>query len=181
MARLVAEKADLLPALGECFRDHGYEGASLARITEATGLGKGSLYHFFPGGKEEMLSTVLAEIDGWFEREVFAPLRTGQPGGALAMIDAVDAYFHSGRRVCLLGALALTDSRDRFAQAIKSYFERWVAALAQSLGESDDQQREAEEIVAVIQGAILLSRALNDPGVFTRSMDQLRRRLKGWG
>ena len=177
MARLVAEKADLLPALDECFREHGYEGASLARISAATGLGKGSLYHFFPGGKEEMLSTVLAEIDGWFEREVFAPLRPGEPGGALAMIDAVDGYFRSGRRVCLVGALALTDSRDRFAEAIKSYFERWVEALAMSFGSSVGAQRSAEEIVAVIQGAILLSRALNDPGVFSRSMDGLRRRF----
>lgn len=179
MARLVAEKADLLPALDECFREHGYEGASLARISAATGLGKGSLYHFFPGGKAEMLSSVLAELDGWFEREVFDPLRSGQRGGALAMIDAVDGYFRSGRRVCLVGVLALTDSRDRFAAAIQGYFERWVASLAESLCGSADPRREAEEIVAFIQGAILLSRALNDPGVFSRSMDELRRRLKG--
>lgn len=179
MARLVAEKSDLLPALGECFREHGYEGASLARISAATGLGKGSLYHFFPGGKDEMLSAVLAEIDGWFERAVFAPLRTKQKGGALAMIDSVDAYFRSGGRVCLVGVLALTESRDRFAAPIKGYFERWVAALAEALDSAPDPQREAEEIVAIIQGAILLSRALNDPGVFARSMDQLRRRLSG--
>jgi hypothetical protein len=46
----------------------GYrEGASLSLISEATGLGKGCLYHFFPGGKEEMADAVLSEIDGWFE------------------------------------------------------------------------------------------------------------------
>ena len=60
MARIVMERADVLPMLGEVFREHGFEGASLAAITARTGLGKGSLYHFFPGGKEEMAAAVLA-------------------------------------------------------------------------------------------------------------------------
>ncbi len=75
MLKPVAERADLLRALGEVFRAHGYEGASLTLITEATGLGKGSLYHLFPGGKEQMAAEVLAEIDTWFEVNIFAPLR----------------------------------------------------------------------------------------------------------
>ncbi|TGQ06111.1 helix-turn-helix domain-containing protein, partial [Mesorhizobium sp. M00.F.Ca.ET.217.01.1.1] len=54
MRRIAPERADLPSIIGEVFREHGYEGASLALIGAATGLGKGSLYHFFPGGKEEM-------------------------------------------------------------------------------------------------------------------------------
>jgi AcrR family transcriptional regulator len=67
----------VLRALGEVFRAHGYEGASLTLITEATGLGKGSLYHLFPGGKEQMAAEVLADIDGWFELNIYAPLLEG--------------------------------------------------------------------------------------------------------
>ena len=48
---------------------------STPAITAGTGLGKGSLYHLFPGGKAEMAAAVLAEIDAWFEAAVFAPLR----------------------------------------------------------------------------------------------------------
>uniref|UniRef100_UPI003B3A755C TetR/AcrR family transcriptional regulator n=1 Tax=Rhodopseudomonas sp. TaxID=1078 RepID=UPI003B3A755C len=97
------DRAALLPLLGEVFRAHGYEGASLALITEATGLGKGSLYHFFPGGKKQMAAEVLAEIDGWFEANIFAPLREpDDPRAAIdAMLTGVDAYFRSGARVCL--------------------------------------------------------------------------------
>jgi hypothetical protein len=29
-------------------------------------LGKGSLYHFFPGGKEDMAKAVLDEVAVWF-------------------------------------------------------------------------------------------------------------------
>ena len=66
MARTVAERSDVIPVLAEIFREHGFEGASLSIIGEKTGLGKGSLYHFFPGGKEEMAASVLHEIDTWF-------------------------------------------------------------------------------------------------------------------
>ena len=41
MARTVAERGDVIPALGELFREYGFEGASLKIISERTGLGKG--------------------------------------------------------------------------------------------------------------------------------------------
>jgi AcrR family transcriptional regulator len=61
--RTLYERADVVPLLAEIFRELGFEGATLSRITERTGIGKGSLYHFFPGGKEEMAAAVLAEVD----------------------------------------------------------------------------------------------------------------------
>lgn len=185
MAKTVAERADILPALGEVFREHGFEGASLAHITARTGLGKGSLYHFFPGGKEEMAAAVLAEIDTWFETNVFAPLRAeGTDDGAAAireMLARTDTYFRSGRRVCLVGVFALGEVRDRFSGQVQGYFARWRDALAAALtraglpaGEADDR---AEEAVLAIQGALVLARALDDPAVFSRSLARLERRL----
>lgn len=182
MARMVMERADVLPALGEVFREHGFEGASLALITERTGLGKGSLYHFFPGGKEEMASAVLAEIDGWFETHVFRPLREEDARGAVGgMLEGVDAYFRSGRRVCLVGLFALGDVRERFTARVNGYFSAWRAALADALARLGHGPEEAadlsEDAVAAIQGALVLARALDDPGAFSRMMERLRRRL----
>ena len=120
------------------FRAHGYEGATLALIGEATGLGKGSLYHFFPGGKAQMAAEVLAEIDNWFETNIFAPLRKADdPARAIAaMVGAVDNYFRSGHRVCLVGVIALGASRDMFAVEVRDYFSRWNDALARVLARS---------------------------------------------
>ena len=78
MARMIAERSDVVPVVAEVFRTHGYEGATLSVITEATGLGKGSLYHFFPGGKEELAAAVLEEIESWFRVNVFAPLASNR-------------------------------------------------------------------------------------------------------
>lgn len=182
MARSVAEKADIIPLLAEVFREHGYEGASLSLISQATGLGKGSLYHFFPGGKEEMMTSVLANIDHWFETEIFQPLLTSKhPATAIeAMFDAVRAYFASGQRVCLVGLLGLSDSRDRFAEAIRDYFARWVEALSTALrpltASDKDAREQAEQSVAGIQGAIVLARALNAPDIFDRVLAEMKSR-----
>ena len=183
MPKTVAERADVLPALGEVFREHGFDGASLALISQRTGLGKGSLYHFFPGGKEEMAAAVLAEIDGWFERTIFRPLREdGDPQRAIGdMVAAIDSYFRGGGRVCLVGAFALGEVRDRFATAIRDYFAAWTAALAQALVRSglngEAAQGRAEEAVAAIQGALVLARALDDQDAFRRLLARIRARL----
>lgn len=183
MARLVSERADVIAALAEVFRTHGYEGATLARIELATGLGKGSLYHFFPGGKAEMAAAVLAEINRWFDTAIFAPLRgcDGLPRAIAQMLAAVDGYFRSGQRICLIGAFALNDTRDSFAAEIAGFFIAWTAALAGALRRAGLSEAEAdaraEDAVAAIQGALVSARAQNDPAVFGRILRRTGARL----
>jgi len=165
------------------FREHGYDGASLSLISQATGLGKGSLYHFFPGGKEEMAGAVLHDIDAWFRKRVFLPLHTAadpQAGIAL-MMEAVETYFQSGQRICLVGAFALGDACDRFADPVRGYFAEWTGALADALMRAGHQPSEAaglaEETVSAIQGALVLARALGDSDVFSRALGRVQMRL----
>ncbi|OHV87765.1 TetR/AcrR family transcriptional regulator [Mesorhizobium sp. ORS 3428] len=183
MRRIAPDRAQLLGIVAEVFREHGYEGASLSFIGEATGLGKGSLYHFFPGGKEEMARAVIDNIDGWFEENVFTPLRDSSDprAGIEQMLEATDSYFRSGRRICLIGAFALDESRDLFAGQIGDYFSRWVTLLSDALTRTGHERAEAtelaEETVAAIQGALTLARASDDANVFSRALRRARRRL----
>jgi AcrR family transcriptional regulator len=178
-----AGRWELLTALAEVFRAHGYEGATLALISEATGLGKGSLYNFFPGGKEQMADEVLASIDRWFVDNIYTPLRTSSDPakGIAAMYAATDDYFHSGQRVCLVGVVALGASRDIFAVKVKTYFVGWVDALAAALRrlgiEKGASRRKAEHAVLEIQGALVIARAFDDPKVFSRALRESERRL----
>ena len=182
MVRLVAERADIVPVLAETFRAHGFKGASLAVISEATGLGKGSLYHFFPGGKEEMAEAVLSHVDTWFRQHIFEPLRAGgDPQAAIAaMFAQTSQYFDSGGRVCIVGLFALGDERDRFAAAIAGYFQEWIGCLASCLmrcGLGPAAAKElAEDTVSGIQGAIVLARSVGDPGTFGRLIERMRYR-----
>ena len=184
--RTLNERADVIPLIAEVFREFGFEGTSLSRITERTGLGKGSLYHFFPGGKDEMARAVLENVDDWFEREIFVPLRDEAPAVAItSMWRRVDAYFRSGRRICLVGAFALDETRDRFAAEISSYFRRWIAGLRDALIRNGwrpaDAQDRAEEAVLGIQGALVLARATDDGAVFARALGRLQARLQPAG
>ncbi|WP_377701006.1 TetR/AcrR family transcriptional regulator [Pseudoduganella sp. UC29_71] len=183
MARMIAERADVVPLLAEVFRAYGFEGASLARITEGTRLGKGSIYNFFPGGKEEMADAVLGEIDAWFRLHVFEPLQESADAGAgiANMFAEVERYFLSGRKVCLVGVFALGNERDRFAVKVRDYFAAWIDALSSALVRTGKSGPEAaalsEEVVGGIQGALVLARAFDRPDVFLTTMQRLRMRL----
>ena len=180
--RQIQAKGEVVPLLAETFREYGFEGASLGRITARTGLGKGSLYHFFPGGKEEMAAAVLAHVDDWFETTIYTPLARDPPDAAIAgMWAAVDTYFRSGARICLVGGFALDTTRDRFAPAIRGYFLRWISALHAALvqaGCGDETATSlAEDVVAGIQGALVLTRATGDMDFFGRTLTRLAARV----
>ncbi|GBR46448.1 TetR/AcrR family transcriptional regulator [Neokomagataea thailandica] len=183
MPRPSKDPAQTLAILAEVFREYGYEGTSIGLITQATGLGKGSLYNLFPGGKAEMMTTVLTDIKTWFETHIYAPLQAEPhtPTSIQSMLDAVTRYFHSGQRVCLMGVLATGHQRDQFSETIAHYFTTWIETLTASLERihlpHHDARHLAEETVLQIQGAIILSRALNDPAIFQRTITQLHNKL----
>lgn len=183
MVRTVFERPDAIALVAEVFRELGYEGASMSEITTRTKLSKGSLYHFFPGGKEEMAAEIMANIDTWFVREMFEPLEREEPRAAIArMWDTTDSYFRSGRRVCLIGAFALDETRDHFSAVIHGYFHRWIEALAGALLKAGVPGTEAkalaEEAVVGIQGALTLARALGNDAIFGRTLERLKQRLE---
>ena len=183
MPKILAERNDVIPTLGEIFREYGYAGASLSEITERTGLGKGSLYHFFPNGKTEMAEAVLGDIDKWFEEYVFAPLRKSEhPNKSIhSMFNEVNRYFNSGRRICLVGAFALDHTRDQFSEKVSNYFKAWTSSLTTALKKyglaKKDAKLLAEDVVGGIQGALVLARSQDNPKIFTRTLKRLEKRI----
>jgi len=181
MARLMTGRADAVLALAGVFRTYGYEGASLSAISEQTGLGKGSLYNFFPGGKEEMATAVLDQVGAWFQDEVYEPLRSpGQPAEVriAAMLTTVEKYFTSRQLVCLFGAFALGRERERFAERIRAYFTGWISALQETFPSGMvDAGELATDLVASIQGALILARALDDPEVLRGTLIRAQTRV----
>ena len=183
MARTIAERPDAVLALANTFRLHGFEGASLSVISAETGLGKGSLYNFFPGGKEEMARAVLDEVNTWFRTRVYEPLAApGEPSTRIAeMFEATASYFESRDLVCLFGAFALGQERERFAAAIREYFVEWIAALETTLARAGHGPQTSHDLaidtVSGIQGALVTSRALGENEAFRASLTRLHARI----
>jgi len=138
----------------------------LTRIAQATGLGRASLYHRFPGGKEEMAEAVLDRADAWFVSHILAPLtEPGEPADRVrAMAKRLDAFYGGGRHSCLLDALSLGVAGDHSVRDhVQRSFAAWRGALADVARLSGfrraEAERRAEEALVRIQGALVLARA----------------------
>ena len=76
----ILKREEILLRLFSVFRRSGFDGATLSKISQETGLGKASLYHHFPGGKIQMAEEVLRFVEDWNSRNLIAPLRgKGKP------------------------------------------------------------------------------------------------------
>jgi AcrR family transcriptional regulator len=173
---------ELFARLTEVFRRKGYDGASYADLTEATGLVKASLYHRFPGGKEEMVDAILSEVDRQFAEYALAPaLQEGDPKErARRMARRLREFYDSGRSCCLLDTLSLAESRGTLAHARKS-MEFWVESFARvgrDAGLSAGVARKrAEEAVAAIEGGLVVARVLKNRRPLLRVLAGLSKEL----
>ncbi len=172
-------KEDAIAPLFGVFQQYGYEGATLARLSKATGLGKASLYHHFPKGKEEMAIAVLNHVSHWLAENILALLRgSGEPIDRIrAMSKKVDQLYNHGEQACLLAMLSIGESHHLFHAQIQQALNTWIEALAQVLieaGLDPDQARiRAEDAVLQIQGALVLARGLQDTAPFQRVLQRL--------
>ena len=172
-------KENYLPCLLQLFRQYGYDGATLSKIAEATGLGKASLYHHFPGGKEEMMISVLAYVEGWLGKNLLPSLQ----GDWTAQIklqrmgDRLLELYEGGEQPCLFAILLSGSARDTFHVQVQQLFETWIAAIAAVLMaegmEENVAKRQAEKAVILVQGSLILSQGLNDVQVFKRIIGDL--------
>lgn len=182
MPPALATKAEVLDRIMESFRKHGYDGASLATISERTGLGKSSLYHHFPGGKEQMALEVLAHLNVGLRKTFQAVEDEPHPQKQLdLMLDAIDAFYEGGRKACLLERLGASVDRARFHAPLRATFTGWMSVLAnicRAAGLSAGAaQRRAEGAIVRIEGALVVSAGTGDPSVFGRTLDELRATL----
>jgi AcrR family transcriptional regulator len=178
----LAAKAEVLDRIMESFRKHGYDGASLATLSERTGLGKSSLYHHFPGGKGQMAREVLAHLNAALRETFQAVEDEPDPKKKLdLMLDAIDAFYQGGKKACLLERLGASVDRARFAAPLRATFVGWMSVLAnicRAAGLSAAAaQRRAEGAVVRIEGALVVAAGVGDPSVFGRTLDELRATL----
>lgn len=164
---------DLLARLARVFSEVGYEGASLSLLAKATGLQKASLYHRFPGGKQQMADEVLTATGTWLETQILAPLAgPGAPAERIGIVSAnLDSFYHGGARACLLNMLSSPRIEDGpFAPAIRQAFEALISGLADVASETGatptEARQRAEHAVMLLQGALVLSRGTGSTALF---------------
>ncbi len=151
----------ILFATAELFRRQGYNGTGLKQVVAAAEAPFGSLYHHFPGGKQELGDEVIRKAGAFFQALVTAVYDDGGSpeaavravfagaGETLAATDYEDA--------CPIATVALevASTDDRLRRATADVFEQWTAALTERLGDRD----KALAVIAALEGAFVLCRA----------------------
>lgn len=176
-------KAKVIPQLMAVFQQYGYEGASITRFTEATGLKRASLYHYFPKGKEEMADAVLEYITQALKEQLLAPLRSDRPPieRIRGMNQNVDAFYQHGQHDCLLALLSVGEAHQLFHERVQQALNIWIESLATVLVDAGiaptTARQRAEEAIALIQGALVLTRGLNSTETFERILHQIPKTL----
>ena len=165
----VGTKERILSASGELFRRQGYEGTGLKQIVTAANVPFGSLYHFFPGGKEQLGAQAIRVSGGQF----------GQLGNAILdaspdIVSGVRNLFSGAARAieasdyadaCPIATVALevSSSSEPMRQAAAEVFEGWFTDVQHRLataGINPDRARElAVAILSLLEGAFIFSRA----------------------
>ena len=177
----------ILDALIETFKRKGFEGASLNDLAAATGLAKASLYHRYPGGKEELGRVALAESGRRFAQLVLRPLQSADPAAdrLAEMMEGILVFYGRGHAACLMNSLTLGDGAALYGPTIRATMDSWaglIAAAFAELGEDRSAARaHAEDVIARIQGTLILARLSGDPGglkdTLRRSLADLARRV----
>lgn len=183
MARPVSIEDDaLLARLSRTFREVGYEGASVAVLADATGLRKASLYHRFPGGKEQMARDVLRAAELWLKEHVIAPLEAaGRTDGVIAAVaQALEEFYDRGRLSCLVNVLSSDFCHSGpFSDQVKSLAERLISAMSHALHATGMAEPEAdlmaEQLLSELQGSLVLTRVLGRTEPFDHFLQRLRR------
>jgi TetR/AcrR family transcriptional repressor of lmrAB and yxaGH operons len=145
--------------------ERGVRGTSIADVLERSDTPRGSVYHHFPGGKDEI---VLAAMD-YMATEALAPIRAlaGEDvaGVIVGFLDIwrsilAKSAFGAG---CATAGVAVSAETDQLAEAARRVFDAWVAEITDLFVLAGIDQARARDLAwmlfAATEGAVIFARA----------------------
>jgi AcrR family transcriptional regulator len=167
-AKGLATRQRIVDGAADEIRAHGVAATTLDDICVATGTGKSQLFHYFPGGREELLLAVASrEAERVLaDQQPYLAGLTSWPAWQGWRDAVVDRYRRQGVH-CPLGVLITELGRSTpAAQAVtRQLVEQWQAAVQAGIvamqqdGEVSgdlDAARTAAAIIAAIQGGVTI-------------------------
>ncbi|CAM2008865.1 TetR/AcrR family transcriptional regulator [Acanthopleuribacter pedis] len=179
MPPAVIAKEEVLRVLSHEFRTWGYDGATLSRLSQATGLVKASLYHHFPKGKQDMAKAVLDHVGQALMEQVVAPMHKPVSVDWLVKELCVNlaAFYGNGKLSCLVDVFSMGSAKDLLGETVKGHVQALIREIAALLVRAEIPAEvataRAERAVVLIQGGLIIGRALDRPEVFLEQLNDL--------
>jgi len=167
MSNAKSARGRLLETTQDMLRESGMSGTGIKNVVARSGTPIGSLYHYFPEGKTQLVTESL-RINAEKSRKLLAYFFDGKRSAAAALRSlfntAAEGFERAGaNKGCAIGAVTLdlmpadTGIRD----VCKGTFGQWVEIIAPQLPFSDKRFRHsfAITVVAALEGAFVLGKA----------------------
>ena len=161
-------------------RERGARATSIDDVLVHSGAPRGSVYHHFPGGRQQLLREAI-EYAGDFVAK-----RIEKAGGALEVLDLLLEDYRSQlersefRAGCPVVAVAVEagDPQSELHEPAAAAFGRWHEVLSQRLKNDGVNAARADElatlVIASIEGALVMARARRD----AQPLDSVHRQLR---
>src|SRR5262245_33737304 len=150
----------MVRAAARLFQERGYAATSFHDVITRSGAPRGSIYHHFPGGKEQLAAEALQWYAGRM-REKLAETK------AKDSVEAIEGFLHASREAmrrtgfragCPVAAVALdlAPEDERLQAVVRAAFADWHRVLVRSLerdGLTAPQARQlASFVIATVEG-----------------------------
>jgi AcrR family transcriptional regulator len=166
-------KVRLLESATDLFSRQGFGATGIKAVLSAAEAPYGSLYHFFPGGKQELGAAALT-YGGERYREL---LEAVFPVDADVVEVTENSFIRAAKLLeetnygyaCPIATIALevANNDELMRTAAAEAFKSWLAVLQErftAAGMTAERARDvAEEVLCLIEGAVLLSRTTRSP------------------
>ena len=157
----------MIEATIDLMRSSGLSGAGINEIVRASGAPKGSVYHFFPGGKQQIAAEaltaysqrVMAFIEAALASQKSPPLKVRALFNAFAR-RVEEAQF---RKSCAAGTVCLDLDADLEALrgVVADAFDAWAAVIARHFAQGNGRAARsfAGLLLTAFEGAYIRARA----------------------
>ncbi len=163
-------KDRIIDSSAELFRRQGYTGTGVKQIVAAANAPFGSLYHFFPGGKEQLGAEVIRS-SGTLYIQLFATIAAQAPN----LITAVGDFFAGAAETlretdyadaCPIATVALevASTSEPLREATAEVFDSWIAGATEYFAAAQIPREQARGLaftmLSLLEGAFIFCRAM---------------------
>jgi AcrR family transcriptional regulator len=167
---VAATKDRIMDTSAELFRRQGYTGTGVKQIAATANAPFGSLYHFFPGGKEQLGEQVIRS-SGALYIELFATIARQAPDPVTAVADFFSGAAETLRETdyadaCPIATVALevASTNETLRQATADVFDSWMDAATAYFCAAGAPRKTARALsfsmLSLLEGAFVFSRAM---------------------
>jgi AcrR family transcriptional regulator len=163
-------KERILESTAELFRRQGYTGTGMKQIAAEASAPFGSVYHFFPGGKEELGAETI-RTSGRLYTQLFASIAVQAPDVLSAVHDFFAGAGETLRETdyadaCPIATVALevASTNESLRLATAEVFEEWIDGATEYFAYAGIPRPRARELglamLSLLEGAFIFSRAM---------------------